>query len=74
MFLFSSDICGESARLPRHARAYGNIAGLRAQIVEERVKALRAFRADVAASDFPSEAETATVDTDELARFVKLLD
>lgn len=74
MFLFSSDICGESARLPRHARAYGDIAGLRAQIVEERVKALRAFRADVAASDFPSEAETATVDTDELARFVKLLD
>lgn len=74
MFLFSSDICGEGPRLPRHARAYGDIAALRAQIAEERVTALSAFRADVAAGRFPDETEVAQVDDDELTRFVESLD
>lgn len=71
MFLFSSDICGESERLPRHARAYGNIATLRQQIVDEREKALSAYRADVAAGSFPAAAENALIDSDELAQLVE---
>jgi 3-methyl-2-oxobutanoate hydroxymethyltransferase len=70
MFLFSSDVCGESERLPRHARAYGDIAGLRAQIVDERVKALSAFRADIAAKNYPGLAESAVIEPDELARLI----
>jgi 3-methyl-2-oxobutanoate hydroxymethyltransferase len=73
MFLFSSDICGESERLPRHARAYGDIKSLRQQIVAERKTALVAFRADVAAKDFPGSAENASIGADELAQLIERL-
>ena len=74
LFLFSSDICGEGPRLPRHARAYADLAALYAQIAEERVGALSAFRADVTAGRFPDQTEIAEVDEDELTRFVESLD
>ena len=73
IFLFTSDICGESPRVLRHARAYGDLAALYAQINEERVRALSAFRSDVTASRYPGEAEIANVDAKELARFVEKL-
>jgi len=74
MFLFSSDICGDGPRLPRHARAWGNIASLREQIVDERVAALTAFRAEIAAGTFPDQTEIALADGSELERFVAGLD
>lgn len=74
IFLFSSDVCGESERVPRHARAYGDVASLHRQIADERLRALRAFRADVAAGRFPDENEVARVDANELAQFVRHLD
>ena len=74
IFLFSSDVCGESERLPRHARAYGNIASLRTQIVDERLKALSEFRADIATKGYPGPAESAEIDPDELARLIARMD
>ena len=74
MFLFSSDICGEGPRAPRHARVYGDLTALYEQITQERVRALSAFRADVAAGNFPDETEVVEVDKAELARFVETLD
>jgi len=74
MFLFQSDICGESARVPRHARAYGDVASLKRRIVEERVQALAAFRADVLNGSFPGDGEVGRIDAVELARFVESLD
>jgi 3-methyl-2-oxobutanoate hydroxymethyltransferase len=74
MFVFSSDICGESERIPRHARAYADLAALHRQIDEERVRALSAFRADVADGSFPDDSEIAHVDENELAKFIDLLD
>jgi 3-methyl-2-oxobutanoate hydroxymethyltransferase len=73
MFLFSSDICGESPRTPRHARTYGNLGALYAQIADERVNALTAFRSDVAARRFPDETEVAHVDEAELRQFIETL-
>jgi len=73
MFLFSSDICGDSPRKPRHARAYGDLASLHKQIAAERVRALTAFRADVASRAFPNESEVSPIEPDELARFVQSL-
>lgn len=73
MFLFSSDICGESPRTPRHARAYGNVAALQQQIADERVRALSAFRADVLSGSFPSQAEVSSIPTDELSAFIDAL-
>ena len=74
MFLFQNDIVGESARVPRHARVYGNVAGLQQQIAAERVRALAAFRADVLAGAFPAEEEVGRIDPAELAGFIEILD
>lgn len=61
-FLFTDDICGAGDRLPRHARAYGDLARLHKQIEAERIEALSAFRADVADSAFPATKETIALD------------
>ncbi len=74
LFVFGSDICGESERKPRHARAYADLASLYAQIEAERVRALSAFRADVASGSYPADAEMGHIDAAALARFVASLD
>lgn len=70
VFLFTSDICGESLRTPRHARADGDLGALYDQIADERVNALTAFRSDVAEGLFPDETEVAHVDGVELQQFI----
>ena len=74
MFLFQSDVVGESDRVPRHARVYGNVAALQQQIRDERVRALAAFKADVADGAFPDGDEIGRIDPAELTRFVETLD
>ncbi len=74
MFLFQSDIVGESPRVPRHARAYGDVASLQRRIAEERVRALSAFREDVLRGTFPDDGSVSHIDPTELARFVESLD
>lgn len=69
-FLFTSDICGESERRPRHARAYADLAALQRQIDAERVRALTEFRADVAQGGFPSDTEISGIESSELEAFV----
>lgn len=69
IFLFTSDICGESARLPRHARAWGDLKRLQDQIRQERVGALESFRGAVASRDFPATGEVAAIPPEELAAF-----
>jgi len=68
IFLFTSDICGEAIRLPRHARAWGDLATLHQKVRDERKRALSAFRAEVASGGFPSPAEVAGIAEDELDR------
>jgi 3-methyl-2-oxobutanoate hydroxymethyltransferase len=59
MFLFTSDICGQSARRPRHARAWGDLAAKLEAVDRERVSALTQFRAAVADQSFPAPGECA---------------
>jgi 3-methyl-2-oxobutanoate hydroxymethyltransferase len=73
IFLFTSDICGEGRRLPRHARAWGDLATLHQKVRDERTKALSAFRAEVASGGFPSPAEVAGIAEDELERLCAAL-
>ena len=73
LFLFTSDICGEGPRLPRHARSYGDVASLQQQIIDERVRALTAFRADVCGGGFPAADEVTGIDPDELDAFQRRL-
>ena len=74
MFLFTSDICGESPRLPQHARSYADLGALYEQVRTERVRALTEFRADVANHRFPDITEVARIDDRELERFVAEVD
>jgi 3-methyl-2-oxobutanoate hydroxymethyltransferase len=71
MFLFTSDICGESRRLPRHARAWGDLARLNEAVRQERIRALSSFRAAVGSGEFPKMAETAGMAQGELEAFLK---
>ncbi|MEN9646147.1 MAG: hypothetical protein RL238_2816 [Actinomycetota bacterium] len=73
MFLFQNDIVGESPRVPRHARSYGDVASLQQRIRDERVRALAAFKADVASGGFPAAGEVGGIDPAELAGFVAAL-
>jgi 3-methyl-2-oxobutanoate hydroxymethyltransferase len=68
-FLFTSDICGETARRPRHARAWGDLARLHKAVHDERIKALAAFRSDIASGAFPAATEVADIADAELAEF-----
>ncbi len=70
VFLFMSDICGESDRVPRHARVYGDLPALHAKVQEGRVDALSRYRADVLAGTYPGKNEVASIGEDELTAFV----
>ncbi|RUU27950.1 3-methyl-2-oxobutanoate hydroxymethyltransferase [Mesorhizobium sp. M6A.T.Ce.TU.016.01.1.1] len=69
IFLFTSDICGESTRLPRHARAWGNLAALQKAVRDARVEALSGFRKEVAGGGYPSDAEVAGITEAEFEEF-----
>ena len=69
IFLFASDICGESSKLPRHARAWGDLARLHKAAQEERVRALAGFRAAVASASFPASEQIAEIPSHELEEF-----
>ena len=73
-YLFCNDICGEQEESPRHARAFGELWKLKRRMHEERVAALAAFRASCADGSFPGDAESASIDADELERFLERLD
>lgn len=69
VFLFQDDICGESERRPRHARAYADLAAMHREIHDARVDALRRFRQDVVGGVFPSEAEVSLAPDEALTVF-----
>jgi len=73
IFLFTSDLCGESTRIPRHARAYADLAAMHEEVRKERVRALSAFRSDVVERRYPGDAETTDIEAIELARFQEVL-
>ena len=69
IFLFASDICGESSKRPRHARAWGDLASLYRAVRAERVKALSGFRAAVESGGFPAAGEIADIPARDLEEF-----
>jgi 3-methyl-2-oxobutanoate hydroxymethyltransferase len=74
IFLFTSDIAGESSRRPRHARAWGDLAAKHQAVRDERVSALKRFRAEVGARTFPAPGECADAPLSEIETFRARLD
>ncbi|WP_287340075.1 3-methyl-2-oxobutanoate hydroxymethyltransferase [Mesorhizobium sp.] len=73
-FLFSEDICGETANPPRHAHAYGNVLRLQQEIELERSKALSAFQSAVRKGSFPYKDVSVYLKANELDAFRARLD
>lgn len=73
MFLFTADICGEAERMPRHARAFGDLKPLHQAVRDERVRALTAFRSEVQRGSYPGPAETASMSDAEVDDFRRRL-
>ena len=73
-YLFATDIWGENEDLPRHARAFGELARLERELEEARVAAFRAFVTAANDGSFPSAQETAKIDAGEFDAFIERLD
>ena len=73
MYLFQNDICGENT-LPRHSRAFGDLAALADRMARERRAALTAFRDAALDGSFPGPAENARIPAEELEAFLAALD
>ena len=73
IYLFQNDICGENP-LPRHARAFGDLAALADRMAQERRAALAAFRVASLDGSFPGPAENAKISAEELEAFLAALD
>ena len=73
-FLFMNDICGESKRIPRHARPYADLNALHRQVHEARTEALRHFRVDVMGGGYPAAGEISLAPDAELSSFIEAID
>ena len=72
-YLFSSDVLGtNTGHYPRHSKKYVDIPALLAKVQEERIKAFRAFAADVAAGTYPAATHQIDVDDATFAAFMTL--
>jgi 3-methyl-2-oxobutanoate hydroxymethyltransferase len=74
VFLFCADICGDNPQPPRHARAFGDLAGLRRALEAERRRALADFAAAVRNGSFPDARTSVVMAPGEHERFCEVLD
>ena len=74
IFLFMSDICGESENPPRHAHAFGNLAPLHEKLYRERVAALQAFHEETHARKFPYAQQSISMHPNEKEKLQEALD
>ena len=70
---FIDDLAGD-ADSPRHARAYADLGALRQQIKDERLRAMKEWRADSLAGRYPGPAETVYMPDNEYEKFMEALD
>jgi 3-methyl-2-oxobutanoate hydroxymethyltransferase len=73
-YLFATDVLGETTgRMPRHARAWDDLAAEHARLHTRRVNAFAAFRSEVQTGSFPATAEEVAIAPDELDAFLATL-
>ncbi len=75
IFLFMSDICGESGdNPPKHAHAFRDLGRLHKQMYRERVEALQEFQAEVTSKSFPYPQQAVTLHAGEKEKLQEALD
>jgi len=74
IFLFMSDLTGDTENPPRHARAWGDLRSLRKEFETERLKALKGYREAVSGGSFPDASVSGFMAADEHAKLAELLD
>lgn len=74
IFLFTADICGDTAKLRRHAKAFGDLNPLRAALNTERHRALTAFAGAVRTGAFPDTATSIPMPREERDKLAEALD
>lgn len=74
IFLFMSDICGESNNPPRHAYAFRDLKPLHQQLYDERVAALKEFHAESCANRFPYPEQSISMHPGEENKLAEMLD
>jgi 3-methyl-2-oxobutanoate hydroxymethyltransferase len=74
IFLFMSDLTGDTLEPPRHAKAWGDLRAARRHLEDERLKALGGFRREVLAGSFPDATVTSRMTAGEIDRLSELLD
>ena len=74
IFMFLVDICGDSARPPAHAKAFGDLRSIRDALVVERKRALNAYDLAVKGETYPDTATSVAMPPDELDKFLEALE
>ena len=74
IFMFLVDICGESERPPRHARAFADLRSIRSRLAEERLRALREYRSAVLDGSYPGAAASVSMRPHEHEKLLEALD
>jgi 3-methyl-2-oxobutanoate hydroxymethyltransferase len=74
IFLFFTDICGETDDPPRHAKAWGDGLSIRKQLDAERRKAVKGFHDDVKNGAFPEAKHSVQMHASEKDLLLEQLD
>ena len=70
-YLFTEDICGYGVNhKPRHGKMYRDFSGKLKELQDERIAAMKEFKADVDAGGYPEAGHTVPIKDDEFEAFI----
>lgn len=74
IFLFMSDLTGDTESPPRHAKAWGDLRSIRQKLDEERLNALTGYRRDVLNGSFPDASVSSSMPDSERDKLLEQLE
>jgi 3-methyl-2-oxobutanoate hydroxymethyltransferase len=74
IFLFMSDLTGDTENPPRHARAWGDLRAIRQKLDEEMLNALIGYRRDVLNGSFPDVSVSSSMPDSERDKLLEQLE
>ena len=74
IFLFMSDLTGDTESPPRHAKAWGDLRSVRQKLDEERLNALTSYRRDVLNGSFPDASVSSSMPDNERDKLLEQLE